>query len=270
MRIPLRLKAWMLPLVVASMPALATDLADQSAVPLGSSTLGSPAVQAAAPGGTAELLFQLQQLRQEVQMLRGQVESQTQLINRLQKDGRDRYIDVDRRISDLNADIANLKKGGVATSVAAPVASTNTSSTSASVPTTPAAPVPSVSGSAKDAYQDAYALIKAKKYDQAIASYQAFIKNYPDSSLLPNAFYWLGELHMVKNNTQEAEKVFTVVVERYPQSRKTADATYKLGQIYSRNGNQDKAKQQMLLVKQKYPNSTAAKLADRFLEKLAQ
>lgn len=267
MRIPLRLKAWMLPLVAASMPALATDLADQNTVPLGSGTLGSSAVQAAAPDGTAELLFQLQQLRQEVQMLRGQVESQTQLINRLQKDGRDRYIDVDRRISDLNTDIANLKKGSVAPPVAT---STSTSPASASVPTSPAAPVPSVSGSAKDAYQDAYALIKAKKYDQAIASYQAFIKNYPDSSLLPNAFYWLGELHMVTNNTQEAEKVFTVVVERYPQSRKTADATYKLGQVYSRNGNQDKAKQQMQLVKQKYPNSTAAKLADRFLEKLAQ
>ncbi len=266
MRIPLRLMAWMLPLMAASAPILATDLADQSVAPLGANTLGSSAVQTEEPSGTTELLFQLQQLRQEVQMLRGQVESQSQLINTLQQDGRDRYIDVDRRISDLNSDIANLKKGGVVKSVAAPV--TSTSSTGSS--TGSAAPVPSVSGSAKDAYQDAYALIKAKKYDQAIAAYQTFIKNYPDSSLLPNAFYWLGELHMVKNNFQEAERVFTVVVEQYPQSRKTADASYKLGQIYSRNGNQDKAKQQMQLVKQKYPNSTAAKLADRFLEKLTQ
>jgi tol-pal system protein YbgF len=265
------MKVWMLPLAVASMPVLATDLADQTAAPLGAATLNAGPVSAAteSPNGTAQLLFELQQLRSEVQMLRGQVEEQAQLLNRLQKDGRDRYLDVDRRISALNADIAKLKEGkmGSGSSTQSSVVSVSSSSTGSA---SSSAPVPKVSGSAKEAYQDAYGLVKEKKFDQAIKAYQSFIKAYPDSTLLPNAYYWLGELYMVKNKTQDAEKVFTVVVEQYPQSRKTADASYKLGQIYSRHGNEDKARQQMQSVKEKYPNSTAAKLADRYLEKQAQ
>jgi len=261
MRIPLRVKVLVLPLLVASTPALSADLADQSGVPLGAPSvapLGSTAGPQSSGNGNAELLFQLQQLRSEVQGLRDQVEQQSQLINRLQKDGRNRYLDVDRRLAAVNADMAKLKKNGVtpAKSTATAIATDST--------------VPVVSGSAKDAYQQAYALVRGKKYDQGIKAYQSFIKNYPDSSLLPNAYYWLGELYMVKSLTQEAERVFSTVVEKYPQSRKVADASYKLGQIYSRYGQEDKAKAQMKLVKEKFPKSTAAKLADRFLEKQAK
>ncbi|OOV85848.1 tol-pal system protein YbgF, partial [Oceanospirillum linum] len=96
------------------------------------------------------------------------------------------------------------------------------------------------------------------------------IKNYPDSALLPNAYYWLGELYMVKNLTQEAERVFNSVVEQYPKSRKTPDARYKLGLVYARYGQQDKARKQMESVKSFHPDSTAAKLADQFLESTAK
>ncbi len=270
MRIPLRIKALILPLLVVSAPALSADLADQSGAPLGAPTI-APLESTVAPlnsssnyttapqsagNGNAELLFQLQQLRSEVQGLRDQVEQQAQLLNRLQKDSRNRYLDVDRRLAAVNSDMAELKKGGV--------------TTKSSTETVDVAPVPAVSGSAKDAYQQAYALVRGKKFDQAIKAYQGFIKNYPESSLLPNAYYWLGELYMVKSLTQEAERVFNTVVDKYPQSRKVADASYKLGQIYSRYGQEDKAKAQMKLVKEKYPKSTAAKLADRFLEKQAK
>jgi tol-pal system protein YbgF len=49
------------------------------------------------------LYNQLESLQQEVQTLRGMVEEQANQLRRLQTDQRDRYIDVDRRLSELSA-----------------------------------------------------------------------------------------------------------------------------------------------------------------------
>lgn len=252
MIIPLRSMLKILPFMAVSFalsPQIqAADLTDQNAPVL---------TDSAASGGSArrssnaDLLLQMQQLQQEMQTLRNLVEQQEKIISQLQKDGRDRYLDTDRRLSDLSDTLTRLQKDGV-----------NSTPVQGSAED-PALPV--ISGTAKEAYQQAYALVKAQKFDKAITAYQAFIKNYPESSLLANAYYWLGELYMVKNLTQEAERVFLTVVERYPKSLKVPDASYKLGLVYARYGQQEKAIAQMKEVEQQFSDSTAAKLAKQFL-----
>lgn len=250
MLIPFRNALKVLPFLAVPFAVQAADLTDQSA-PLLADPSSSTSSVTRQHSANAELLMQLQQLQQEMQQLRNLVEQQGAVISQLQKDGRDRYIDSDRRLSDLSREVAELKKNGVAVA-----GSSSTAETA----------LPVVSGTAKEAYQQAYSLVKNQKFDQAITAYQAFIKNYPDSSLLPNAYYWLGELYMVKNLTQEAERVFLTVVEAYPKSRKVPDASYKLGLVYARYGQQKKAIDQMNEVKKQYPKSTASKLADQFLD----
>jgi TolA-binding protein len=71
---------------------------------------------------------------------------------------------------------------------------------------------------------------------------------------------------MVKNLTQEAERVFSTVIETYPESRKVSDASYKLGLVYARYGQMDKAITQMNAVKTQFPKSTASRLASQFLD----
>ncbi|WP_086479175.1 tol-pal system protein YbgF [Oceanospirillum sanctuarii] len=250
MSIPFRNALKVLPLMAASFSLQAATLfTDENAPVLGAEP---PVAVQPAPQNTAnaQLLLQIQQLQQEMQMLRNVVEQQQQMISQLQKDGRDRYLDADRRLSDLSKQVSDLRDNKVV----------------ASEPDDSSSVLPVVSGTAKEAYQSAYALVKQQKFDQAISAYQGFIKNYPDSSLLPNAYYWLGELYMVKNLTQEAERVFLTVVETYPKSRKVPDASYKLGLVYARYGQMDKAKAQMNEVKKQFPKSTASKLADQFLD----
>src|SRR5690606_2670711 len=48
------------------------------------------------------LYFQLEALQREVQDLRGIVEEQGYLIQRMQTEARDRYLDLDRRLSSLS------------------------------------------------------------------------------------------------------------------------------------------------------------------------
>lgn len=281
MYIPFRKLILMLPVLAVSVSVSAADLAGQNVAPLGADS----GVARSTPDVSSQLLFQVQQLQREVQMLRDHVEQQAQLINQLQRDSRDRYLDADRRLSDISREITVLRKRPAApaavnlppavnTSVQTPVAvaqATTTASNNAQakkpvteVPApTQASPAPV---SAKEAYQSAYALVKTKQFDKAIESYRGFITTYQDSALVPNAYYWLGELYLVKKQLQQAEQVFSTVVNSFPLSRKVPDASYKLGLIYARTGQEDKAKTQMNLVIKTYPDTTAAKLAANYLE----
>jgi len=283
MYIPFRKLILMLPVLAVSVSVSAADLAGQNVAPLGADS----GVARSTPDVSSQLLFQVQQLQREVQMLRDHVEQQAQLINQLQRDSRDRYLDADRRLSDISREITVLRKRPAApaavnlppavnTSVQTPVAvaqasTTASNSSQAKTPVTDEAPASATQASsapvsAKEAYQSAYALVKTKQFDKAIESYRGFITTYQDSALVPNAYYWLGELYLVKKQLQQAEKVFSTVVNSFPLSRKVPDASYKLGLIYARTGQEDKAKTQMNLVIKTYPDTTAAKLAANYLE----
>ena len=44
------------------------------------------------------------------------------------------------------------------------------------------------------AYDAVNMVLKEKNYDKAIPAFEGFIKQYPSSSYVPNAHYWLGQL----------------------------------------------------------------------------
>ncbi|MGV3592242.1 MAG: tol-pal system protein YbgF [Gammaproteobacteria bacterium] len=71
--------------------------------------LCSLAASAQAPQGNdllMSLYTQLESLQQEVQTLRGMVEEQANELRRVQTDQRDRYLDIDRRLSELSGGVS--------------------------------------------------------------------------------------------------------------------------------------------------------------------
>jgi tol-pal system protein YbgF len=111
------------------------------------------------------------------------------------------------------------------------------------------------------AYQNAVDLIlKKRDYTGAIAAFQQFQKDFPDSTFAPNAHYWLGQLYFAKKQVKEAVKSFASVVS-YKDSNKRADALVKLGDLSQRNNNAAQAKKYYQQVLDEYPDSASAKLA---------
>ncbi len=47
-----------------------------------------------------------------------------------------------------------------------------------------------------------------------MVAFQNFIKNYPDSTYLPNANYWLGQLNYNKGKKDDAAYYFASVVKK--------------------------------------------------------
>ncbi|MBU2955543.1 tol-pal system protein YbgF [Marinobacter sp. F3R08] len=206
---------------------------------------------------TSELFYMIQQLQGEVRRLQGEVEEQRHLIDRLQQQGRDRYIDLDQRILNLSETLASQ-----------PVPET-----SEGAGTTVSGPAPEVreyrqpDAKEREAYNQIQDLIRnQKKYDEAISRIYEFIDEYPEGDLTVNAYYWLGEVYLVKPQLEQAKQAFTIVGTRFPDHRKAPDAVYKLGVAQDRLGEKEQARRSMQTVIDDYPSSSSADLARKFLE----
>lgn len=208
---------------------------------------------------TAELFYMIQQLQSEIRDLRGKVEEQEHQISRLQKQGRDRYVDLDQRILELAKAVESGARGG---SQAA-----ESQAGSSSPVATPARNYRSPAPEEQQAYSEIIDLIRNKKdYDAAITRLYEFVDKYPEGDLTVNAYYWLGEVYLVKPQLEQARQAFTIVTTRYADHRKAADAAFKLGLTYDRLGKKDEAARRMQAVIRDYPGSGAADLARKHLE----
>ena len=229
----------------------------------------------------AQIFDLVEMLQQEVQQLRGQVEELNYNLGRLKEDQKQRYLDLDRRIVSLSTAAPVTKESRVASvtdqttqpkivvrqvkviSTAVPIASATETSTVQTQ--TLAGQAPNDPEAAKIAYKAAYALIRKRQFDASIVALLAFVKNFPQSVLAGNAYYWLGEVYMVQGDASLAVGSFEYVISKFPQHRKIPDALYKAGVAYQNTGNVDKANQLLQRVLAEYPESSAARLA---LEKL--
>lgn len=239
-------------------PAITTDAAPEAVV---TSPAAVVTTTDTTPGATAEpesgnywqLYSQLQQLQQEVALLRGTVEEQTHLIEKLQGDMRSRYTDLDQRLQQQQQE--QLKQPATS---ATPLA------------TEAATPSASTLEDEKKAYLAAYDTFRTGGPDKAIVPMQAFVKKYPDSSLTPGAYYWLGEFYLNarKPDPVNARKQFDTVLTKYPDNAKAPAALYKIASILDLQGKPDETRQKMLELVKRYPKSPEASLADTWLKAL--
>ena len=205
----------------------------------------------------AELFFMIEQLQGEVRRLQGEVEEQRYQLNRLSEQSKERYIDLDQRLLNVRKQVESQP------ATEAPVqAASETGGTTSPEPRKYREP----SEKERQAYQSIQKLIhEDKNYDAAIDALYQFISEYPEGDLTVNAYYWLGEVYLVKPQLEQAKQAFTIVATRYPDHRKAADAAYKLGITYDRLNDKDKARQQMRSVVEDYAGTKAAELAQAYL-----
>ncbi|GIS97490.1 MAG: hypothetical protein CM1200mP24_07740 [Gammaproteobacteria bacterium] len=50
----------------------------------------------------------------------------------------------------------------------------------------------------EQSYRSAFELIREKRFDDAVTALNSFIVDYPNGQFTPNAFYWLGEVYLVR------------------------------------------------------------------------
>jgi tol-pal system protein YbgF len=196
---------------------------------------------------------QMEALRADIRGMHNDIDVMNHSLDQSRKQQRDLYADLDQRVKALEG------RGGSGTGAAA-AGGAGAAAGAASAPS---------AGADSAAYQTAFALLKDSQYDQAIASFQQFLSQYPDSSLADNAQYWLGEAYYVNKDFQNAQAAFQRVVDKYPQSRKVPDALLKVGYCDYELKQWQAAKDILTKVSSTYPDTPAGHLAQQRLEKMA-
>ena len=255
----------LLPLMVqAQVPVVDGGGYPASYPPAGFGTSGASAAVGASAPATAqgELFMQLQQMQQEIALLRGMLEEQQNEIQQLKREGLERYQDLDARLS---GQAALPSANASSSSSSAPAAAAGAAP---QAPAAQAAQAPADPAKEKLFYDAAFDLIKAKDFAKATQAFTAFLQKFPASQYAGNAQYWLGEVNLAQGNLQAAGQAFAQVSVGYPQHAKVPDALFKLADVEQRLGNTAKAKGILQQVVQQYPGSSAAQLAQRDLQRL--
>jgi len=230
-----------------------------------------------------DMIQQVDEISEEVGLLRGEIEVQGNDINDIKKRQRELYLDIDRRLRDIESgatastgqmsvpQVSGAASAGTTTSGTQQTPSVEPSSSQATTTTQTTTPpvTPSVTQSEeKAAYQAAFDTLKEGRYKKAKAELKSFLDKFPNSSYAGNAQYWLGEAHYVTRNFEQGIIEFKKVVNTYPGSSKMPDAMLKLGYTYYELKQFDQAKAILQDLRDRFPQSTAARLATKRLDRI--
>jgi tol-pal system protein YbgF len=222
---------------------------------------------------------QLQQMQSQMQQMQGQIEELQHQLQQLQDQSKAQYTDLDSRVGRLEKGGASVNQApaanGPASASTTPGSATTGAPSTGPAPATPPAPTaPAESAADKagatTAYNAAFKSLKAGDYVASSRGFREFIQKYPNDSLTPNAFYWLGESYYATTNYQVAVEAFNHLLSQYPQSDKAPDALLKLGYSQLQMKQTDAGTATLKSVIAKYPSSNAAKLAQERLTRLTQ
>lgn len=202
-----------------------------------------------------DLFEQMEMLRQEVQTLRGMLEVSQHEIEQLNQRQRELYADLDSRISEMRHTTSK---------------QTSAQARPAAYPPSPLPEKAPGADSDRDDYMAAYDLLKSKRYKDAIDAFNRYVQTHPASDYSANAYYWLGEAHVIHDDLNEARIAFEKVLADYPGHQKAPDALLKLGFVYDAAGQYDKAIEALSEVKRQYPHSSVSRLAEQRLVQIKQ
>lgn len=204
-----------------------------------------------ANGSLVELTLQMDALQRQAAELQGRTESLEYDAEGTASRQRDLYVDLDDRIQSLERSLQN--------------ASVNVMDGGSLAP----GQLPVPGGTDRDNYQAAFELLKEQRYEPAAMAFQQFLVSFPESQLADNAQYWLAESYYVTDQFENALKEFQVVISKFPRSRKVPDALLKIGYSNYELERWDAARDALGRVQADYPDTTAARLAEQRLNRMA-
>ena len=211
-----------------------------------------------------ELGNQMQALREELRSLRGQIEVLSTNIEGNAKRQRDMYVDLDtrlRRFEQASPTGPAASPGGAAPPPGAAAPSGTTGAPAA-------AAAAGASAEETRVYEAAQQHRKDGNYRAAITAFQAFVAQYPKSTLAHRAQYWIGDsyynLRDYKNAIASQQKLLTA----YPDTASVPDALLNIASADIELGDTAAAKKTMDTLVTRYPNTDAAEKARRRLASL--
>lgn len=201
---------------------------------------------------------------EELRQLRGEVEQLRHDLDRSSRSARQLYQDLDRRLIALEGGTppdpdrrANRVSG-----------STDVAIVGSGLPEPGERPAQTRDPAEETAYMEAFDLLKAGSYQDAVLGFENVVTNWPNGRYTDAALYWSGESHYVLRNYQDALQQFGKLIEEHPGSSRVPDALLKSGFAHEELGQSDRARSAFERIVQEHGDSSAASLAQQRLQRL--
>jgi tol-pal system protein YbgF len=186
---------------------------------------------------------QTEAIKADIAKLRGQIEVLSYELEAAQKRQKDFYVDLDGRLRKLEAPPAEAKpEAQVAAPKADPAQETRD-------------------------YEAALAGLKASKFKEAGASFIAFIKAYPNSSLIASAHYWGAYAQAQAKDHAAAAELFGKFAAGWPNDDRAPAALESRVASLEATKDWKGAKAALEQLAERYPNSDPGKKAKLKLKK---
>jgi tol-pal system protein YbgF len=187
-------------------------------------------------GAMLELSGQLEALRGDISRMRGQVEVIANQIETADKRQKDLYLDIDTRLRKLE----------------------QTREQQAAATDKPAAAEAEASPAETKAYQAALDQFKLGQYALAVSAMQGFMVTYPNSSLAPNAQYWVGMAYSGQRDYKSAISAQRKLLAAWPDNPKAPDAMLSIASAQETMGARGEAQKTLQELIARYPGSSAS------------
>lgn len=119
-----------------------------------------------------------------------------------------------------------------------------------------------------EAYEVAFRLYKSDQDENARTAFETFIQRYPDSSLVDNALFWMGETFYRSGDYENAILKYQQVQEKFPKGSKAPDALLKMGFSLEKMGEKEAAVAALKKLLKEYPKASQVDLANRKIQQL--
>lgn len=116
---------------------------------------------------------------------------------------------------------------------------------------------------ARETYRTALRTLRERRWEDARAQFDHFLRTHPDHPLAANATYWRGEALYALRRYDEALIDFGWVVARFGRGDKAADALLKVALCQRHLGDHAAAERSFRQLREQYPSSDAARIASR-------
>lgn len=77
----------------------------------------------------------------------------------------------------------------------------------------------------------AKSLYMKREYLSSVRHFQVFVKDYPSSPFIPEAYYLLASGHLELGELESAEKHYQYILQKYPDMNKEGEITYQLSMV---------------------------------------
>ena len=185
-----------------------------------------------------ELTKLIEELKQDLARVRGQIEVQGNQIETLDRRQKDLYVDLDARLRKIEAGAQAQEKQAAA------------------------APDPVAEGKA---YEAALNQFKLGNYQSSVAAFQNFLATYPDSQQVSSAQYWIGNAYYALRDYKTAIAAQQKLLASWPDSAKAPDALLNIASCQAEMGDAKAARETLQALVKKYPGTPAAEQAKQRL-----